>query len=72
MPETLPSSEGQAPVESPAGAQQARKIDLTPELIRKITARVYAMLLADTRIEGERARLSNQKTPGTNGGRHAV
>ena len=72
MPETLSSPEGHTPIEGAAPAQQARTIQLTPELIQKITARVYAMLLADARIERERSRFSNQQTPGTNGGRHAV
>jgi hypothetical protein len=74
MPE---SASGQTPVApTPVGSAspspQGRKIQLTPELIEKITARVYAMLMADARIERERLRLSTQKTPGTDGGRHAV
>jgi len=72
MPETTPSPEGQAPVDQGTPAQPSRRIELTPELIHKIAARVYAMLLADANIERERMRFSNQKAPGTSGGRHAV
>lgn len=67
MPETQGAGASQAPA-----AGGGPKIELTPELVEKITARVYAMLLADARIERERLRLSNQKVPGFFGGRHAV
>lgn len=45
--------------------------EITPELVRKIARQVYAMLVADLRIENERARRSTQRARKNQGGRSA-
>jgi hypothetical protein len=47
--------------------QQQGKI--TPELVREIADKVYAMLLADLKIEQERRRLPYRGLTGVRGGR---
>ena len=67
MPEAVPP-----PAESQAPPDQGRSLQITPELIKKIAARVYALMLADIKVERERRRLAPLKPRDSNGGRHAV
>ena len=41
---------------------------LTSDLVRKVADRVYAMLLADLRVDRERARLATRKSQQIGGG----
>jgi hypothetical protein len=45
---------------------------ITPELVKKVAARVYALLLADLKTERERHPFSSQKLRKTGGGRNGV
>jgi hypothetical protein len=67
MPEAVPSPAGQRDSQEPG-----RSLELTPELVKKIAARVYAMMLADIKIERERRRIISVRLRNSNGGRHAV
>ena len=65
MPEATPAPN------NPGGTSgSARSIQLTPELVKKIAARVYALMLADIKIERERQHFSGQKTRYPQGGQH--
>jgi len=67
MPEAVPS-----PAEPQAQPEPGRPLQLTPELLKKIAARVYALMLADVKIERERRRIASIRLRNSNGGRHAV
>ena len=47
--------DGSAP--SKPGEESTKQMEITPELVRAISDRIYAMLLQDLRIERERERL---------------
>lgn len=49
--------------------QSPANVQITPELIKKVTERVYAMLLEDLRREKERGRRQNQGARRLFGGR---
>jgi len=66
MPEAATTS-----TTSPTPGQQARPVQLTPELVKKIASRVYALMQADIKIERERRRLSTQKRHNLIGGQYA-
>ncbi len=67
MPETTtPPAPAQAQPASAGGIQ------LTPELVMKIAARVYAMMLAELKLERERRRCSPQSLRSINGGRYGA
>jgi hypothetical protein len=68
MPETAPTDTPNTP--SPADNAQATA--LTPELVKQVTERVYALLLADLKIERERQRWQPATQPTSRGGGYAV
>ncbi len=49
----------QAPAQ-PAQAGQDTPAQITPELVRQVADRVYAMLLREVRLENERSRASDR------------
>jgi hypothetical protein len=63
MPETVSPGANQ-----PAALSESRSIQLTPELVKKIAERVYALMLADIKIDRERRRFSTQSTQESKGG----
>ena len=67
MPENNPPP---AVSQSPPGPSSS--IQLTPELVKKIAARVYVLLLADAQIERERRHFSPQKSHNSDGGRYGA
>ncbi len=58
-----PSSLNRSPERIPAGK------GITPELVSQVADRVYAMLLAELKLEGERRRSKGGKPLKTRGGR---
>jgi len=56
------------PTTSQTQSGRSRSIQLTPELVEKITAKVYALMLADARIARERRHYSHQKSCNSDGG----
>jgi hypothetical protein len=64
-----------SPSQSPNTSQssgQNRSVDITPELVEKVAAKVYALLLADLKIERERRTFSSQRVRDPGGGRYDV
>jgi hypothetical protein len=49
---------------------QNHSVDITPELVEKVAAKVYALLLADLRTERERRTFSSQRVRDPGGGRY--
>jgi hypothetical protein len=62
--------EGQTPSTQPGSAspEELAASTLTPALVREVTDKVYALLLADLRIERERRRRPPGLTNGKYGG----
>jgi hypothetical protein len=67
MPETVSPGSVQ-----PTPSKKNRPIQLTPELVKKIAERVFALMLADIRIDHERRRLFTQATPDSNRGHYGA
>jgi hypothetical protein len=67
MPETVAPGANQ-----PAPLKKGRTIQLTPELVKKITERVYALILAEIKIDRERRRLSSSTSQESGGGPYAI
>jgi len=53
-------------------AAQGSPATITPDLVKKIAAKVYALLMADIVTERERYRYSSQKLRNRGGGRYGV
>lgn len=55
------------------GQVAPQTLQLTPELVQKVAAKVYALMLADLKTERERRPLSAQeRRTVSKGGRHGV
>ncbi len=55
------------------GHPPAQPLQITPELVQKVAAKVYALMLAEIKIEHERRPQSAQDRRAlTKGGRHAI
>jgi hypothetical protein len=63
MPESVSTAADQT-----TSSQPGRSIQLTPDLVKKIADRVYALMQADLRIERERLRVKTQSTQEINHG----
>jgi hypothetical protein len=53
-------------------SQPSRSINLTPELVKKIADKVYALMLAEIKIEHERRRSISQPTPDSSRGHYGA
>jgi hypothetical protein len=60
------------PASSSAPSQKSRSIQLTPELVKKIADKVYALMLAEIKIERERRRSVSQPTPDSSRGHYGA
>jgi len=70
MPVTAPPTPEPRPAARPSAADQAPAArPISPELVRAVADRVYALLLADLQLENERCGLRRQVTPYRKGGR---
>jgi hypothetical protein len=65
----MPEAASSPGADTAAAGARGRAIQLTPELVKEIAARVYALMLAESRIERERRRLYARRLQNPDGGR---